>query len=91
MLERVSTGIRGLDKLLGGGFGKGFLVEVAGSAGTYKSTFALQFAVEGVRNNEKVTYISLEEPEESFIRLAEDLNMSKEFSKVDFQNVELDE
>jgi KaiC/GvpD/RAD55 family RecA-like ATPase len=91
MLERVTTGIKGLDKLLGGGFGKGFLVEIAGSAGTYKSTFALQFAIEGIRKKEKVTYISLEEPKESFERLAEDMNASEEFSKIDFQNVEVEE
>lgn len=87
MLERVKTGIGGLDKLLEGGYGKGFLVEVAGSAGTYKSTFALMFAVEGIRNNEKVTYISFEESKESFKQLAEDLNVSAEFAKIDFQNL----
>jgi KaiC/GvpD/RAD55 family RecA-like ATPase len=91
VLERVSTGILGLDKLLGGGFGKGFLIEIAGSAGTYKSTFALQFAVEGIRKKEQVTYISLEEPKESFARLAEDLNASKEFADIDFRTIEIEE
>ncbi|MDE1866026.1 MAG: AAA family ATPase [Candidatus Micrarchaeota archaeon] len=91
MLEKVSTGIPGLDKLLDGGFGKGFLVEIAGSAGTYKSTFAIQFAVEGVRKNEKVTYISLEEPKQSFEQLAEDLHVTKEFSKIDFETMGMDD
>lgn len=90
-MERISTGVHGLDKLLEGGYGKGFLVEVAGSAGTYKSTFALQFAIEGIKMKEAVTYISLEESRESFRQLADDLNVGKEFAKIDFQTIEIND
>lgn len=88
-MDRIKTGIKGLDSLIGGGFEKGTLVEVAGSEGTFKSTFALQFAVEGVKNKEKVTYISLEEPKESFEKTAKDMGFEKEFSKIDLRNIDI--
>jgi len=91
VVERISTGIKGLDELIEKGFEKGSLVEVAGSEGTFKSTFALHFAVEGIRNKEKVTYISLEEPKESFEQSAKNNGVEKEFSKVDFKNIDIND
>lgn len=90
-MERIKTGIQGLDGLLQGGFEKGSLIEIAGSEGTFKSTFALQFAVEGARNKEKVTYISLEEPKESFEQTANDLGFGKDFSKINFKNIDIND
>lgn len=88
-MERIKSGIIGLDKHIGGGFEKGSLIEIAGGEGTFKSTFALQFAVQGIKNNEKVTYISLEEPRESFLKTAKDLGVEKEFEKIDFRNIDI--
>lgn len=57
--------MKGLDKLLEGGFLPGSAVLVTGSAGTGKSTFLLQFMWEGVQNGENCLFITLEEtPEE---------------------------
>lgn len=83
-MERIKSGILGLDKLIEGGFEKGTVVEIAGSEGSFKSIFALQFAVEGIKNNEKVTYISLEEPKESFLENAKAFGWDKDFSKINF-------
>jgi KaiC/GvpD/RAD55 family RecA-like ATPase len=88
-VERIKSGIIGLDKHIGGGFEKGSLIEVAGGEGTFKSTFALHFAIQGIKNNEKVTYISLEEPKESFEKTAKSLGVEKEFEKVDFRNIDI--
>jgi len=90
-MERVKTGIVGLDELIEGGFEKGSLIEVSGGEGTFKSTFALQFAVAGIRNNEKVTYISLEETEESFKETAAALGYANEFAKIDFRNIDIND
>jgi len=43
----VPTGIKQLDNLLNGGFPKGRCILVTGSCGTGKSTFGIQFLVEG--------------------------------------------
>jgi KaiC/GvpD/RAD55 family RecA-like ATPase len=88
-VERIKSGITGLDKHIGGGFEKGSLIEVAGGEGTFKSTFALHFAIQGIKNNEKVTYISLEEPKESFEKTAKDLGIEKEFEKINFINIDI--
>lgn len=83
--ERIKTGIGGLDSLIEGGFERGSLIEIAGSEGTFKSTFALQFAAEGVRNKEKVVYVSMEEQKESFLKTALVFGLEKEFSKINFR------
>lgn len=89
--ERITSGITGLDKVLGGGFLKGSIIDLAGSEGTFKSTFGLQFAVEGIRNKEKVVYVSFEEPKESFKATAEMFGWDKEFEEIDFREIDLDE
>jgi KaiC/GvpD/RAD55 family RecA-like ATPase len=45
--DRSSTGIPGLDDLIEGGIVKGDLIALAGRTGTGKSTFAMQFLVQG--------------------------------------------
>ena len=47
MVDRVRTGVTQLDKMLCGGFISGDAVLVAGSAGTGKTTLALQYIVNG--------------------------------------------
>ncbi len=49
LTERLSTGIEGLDALLGGGLLPGTLTAVVGSTGIGKTQFGLQFAQAGVR------------------------------------------
>ncbi len=90
-MQRIKSGIHGLDEIINGGFEQGSLVEVAGSEGTFKSTFALQYAVEGIRNGETVTYISLEEPKESFLEIAKNFGWENEFSKIDFKNIDIND
>ncbi len=63
-IERVPTGINGFDALVDGGLPKGSLVLLAGGSGTGKTTFGLEFLVQGVRRGEKGVYISLEESTE---------------------------
>ncbi|VVB75009.1 Putative flagella-related protein H [uncultured archaeon] len=59
---RTKTGIQGLDKALNGGFPQGNIVLVSGGAGTGKSTFCLQFLVNGATLfGEKGLYVSTEQ------------------------------
>src|SRR2546429_8139216 len=63
----VLTGIDGLDEMLGRGVPTGHIITVLGSFGTGKTTFALQFLMQGLINGEKAIFISLEEDPESAI------------------------
>lgn len=89
MPERVKTGIKGLDSLIGGGFEKGSVVEVSGGEGSFKSIFGLQFAIEGVKKGEKVMYFSFEEPRKSFEQTAKCFSWYKSFSRIDFRQVDV--
>lgn len=61
MTERTTTGIHGLDDLIGGGFIPGRSILIAGSPGTGKTTFGLQFICEGIKAGENGIVLSLEE------------------------------
>ena len=50
--QRISTGIAGLDDILGGGLDAERLYLVEGEPGTGKTTLALQFLLEGTRRGE---------------------------------------
>lgn len=64
-IQRVKTGISGLDKMLNGGFIRGRNVLLSGPAGTGKTTLAMQFIYNGaVRHNEPGLYVTLEENKE---------------------------
>jgi len=59
--ERLSTGVSGLDDVLGGGVPAGNIYWVEGRTGTGKTTLALQFVLEGARRGEPVLYVSMTE------------------------------
>jgi circadian clock protein KaiC len=57
----ASTGIGGLDAILGGGFPKDHVYLIQGDPGAGKTTLSLQFLLEGVKAGEKALYITLSE------------------------------
>lgn len=59
--QRRCTGIPGLDDILHGGFPAGHLYLIEGDPGTGKTTLALQFLLEGIRQGERVLYVTLSE------------------------------
>ncbi|MBA3045084.1 MAG: KaiC domain-containing protein [Candidatus Thermoplasmatota archaeon] len=65
--EKVSTGIDGLNTMLGGGFPQGQIIALLGSCGTGKTTLSLQFIWTGLQSGEKCIFISLEEGEADII------------------------
>ncbi|MFH1403880.1 MAG: ATPase domain-containing protein [Candidatus Altiarchaeota archaeon] len=60
--EKLNTGIRELDELLGGGIPRGHVVLLSGSCGTGKTILSHQFLFEGAKKGESGLYISLTEP-----------------------------
>ena len=67
-IKRVSTGIPGLDESIEGGIPKGFSIVVTGPPGTGKTTFCMQFLVEGAKNDEKCIFFSFEERVEQLVQ-----------------------
>jgi circadian clock protein KaiC len=59
--ERVSTGVHGLDKMLGGGLPRAGATIVQGGTGTGKTLLALQFLLDGARRGEAGILFTLEE------------------------------
>lgn len=69
-LERISSGIAELDRVLGGGFVPGFYGLIAGEPGSGKSTLTNQLAVAMTKAGQKVAIVSGEESAEQIrIRL----------------------
>ena len=69
--RRLSSGVPGLDEVLGGGFPAGDAVMLAGPAGSGKTTFATQFVADGLRRGEPAVIVVFEEyPEEYLARAA---------------------
>lgn len=70
MLEPISTGNEGLDLILKGGLPPRRLYLLEGAPGSGKTTLALQFLREGVRQGEKALYITLSETQEELSAVA---------------------
>ncbi len=96
--ERLESGIAGLDDLMEGGFPRNFVILVAGSSGTGKTTLCIQYLVEGLKKGEKGLYIGLGEStniiKKSMSRYGIDLDKLAENDQLVFADIpalELDE
>ncbi|WP_287587135.1 ATPase domain-containing protein, partial [Candidatus Borrarchaeum sp.] len=61
-MERLNTGIRGLDQLIDDGIPRSWVILIKGPAGCGKTTFGLQFLCYGAENDEFGIYITIGEP-----------------------------
>lgn len=62
--QRASTGVAGLDQIIGGGFPQHRMYLVEGDPGAGKTTLALQFLLAGAAQGESGVYATLSETEE---------------------------
>ena len=69
-LSRCRMGCAGLDDVLGGGLPSGHFYLLEGEPGTGKTTMALQFVAEGLKNGEKVLYVTLSESKRELLAVA---------------------
>jgi len=60
-MEKVSTGVPGLDDMLKGGLIRGRPYLLSGGPGAGKTILSMQFLLEGVKQKERGLFISLEE------------------------------
>lgn len=75
--DRISTGSKEMDRVLGGGIIKSSLVLVGGDPGIGKSTLLLQVADHVSKNNLKVLYVSGEESGEQIKLRADRLGLGE--------------
>ncbi|WP_287165138.1 DNA repair protein RadA, partial [Clostridium sp.] len=88
--ERLDTGIKELNRVLGGGIVKGSLTLISGSPGIGKSTILLQAANNIATNYGKVLYVSGEESEEQIKMRADRLKViSKDIYILSETNVDI--
>ncbi|MEO7136720.1 MAG: ATPase domain-containing protein [Gemmatimonadales bacterium] len=67
---RLSTGVAGLDEMMGGGIPAGDSLVLAGPTGTGKTTFATQFVAAGLRAGERAVIAVFEEHPEAYLERA---------------------
>lgn len=68
-VERISSGVAGLDEMLGGkGYYRGSSVLVSGRAGTGKSSLGAHFAHAACRRGERCVYFAFEESMSQIVR-----------------------
>jgi circadian clock protein KaiC len=68
--DLVQTGIDTFDDILGGGLPANRVYLLHGTPGSGKTTLALQFLMEGRRQNEKVLYVTLSETKKELMTVA---------------------
>lgn len=66
----VTTGVKGLDDILSGGFPKNRMYLVQGDPGVGKTTLAIQYLLEGRRRGERGLYVTLSETAEELQAVA---------------------
>jgi len=69
--DRASTGVDGLDEILGGGLTRNRVYLLEGTPGTGKTTFALRFLMAGASRGERGLYITLSETAEELQAVVE--------------------
>jgi len=72
-MERIKTGVEGLDQFIEGGFPKKSITLISGPPGGGKSIFCFQFLYEGVKNGEKCLFLTLDKKSEGLIQQAKEL------------------
>ena len=72
-MERIKTGITGLDNIIEGGLPKESITLVSGPPGGGKSIFCFQFLYEGVKNGEKCLFLTLDKKVDGILTQAKEL------------------
>lgn len=83
-IERIKTGVPGLDRLIEGGFVKNSSTLVSGNPGSGKTIFCSQFLWEGLKNGENCMFITFEETPEKIRESAMDFGWN--FKKYEDEN-----
>jgi len=80
-MDKIKTGIMGLDEMLNGGIPKRRHIAVFGGPGTGKTSFSFEYLYHGAKEGQNGLYLTLEESPEDIIE-----NMKNQFS--DFKDID---
>jgi len=80
MMERITTGIKKLDSVMGGGFPDSTVTLLVGGPGTGKTLFSLNFLLEGALKGEKCYHMSFNESKSEILRACKGI---KSLEKID--------
>jgi KaiC/GvpD/RAD55 family RecA-like ATPase len=84
-MERVKSGVKGFDDLIGGGYPKGFAILVSGSPGCGKTIFGLHFLFDGMKKGEKCAYVTYSQSRKDLLDQA--IQFGWDMKGVDFVEV----
>lgn len=73
--NKIKMGVPGLDTILKGGLREKSSIIISGAPGTGKSIFAMQYLIEGAKNNEPGLFILYDSKEEDLLDYAESLGL----------------
>ena len=76
MVDKIRTGVYGLNSIMEGGLNKNSTTVVIGASGAGKTTFALQFVRRGLEEGQEGVFISLDEAQAQIINEAEAMGWS---------------
>lgn len=82
-MDRLHTGIEGLDEMIGGGYPKGRTMLILGTSGSAKTILGISFIHQACKEKRKSLIIATEELPEDIIAQAESVGMSLEKFKSD--------
>ncbi len=95
LVNRVSTGVPGLDALIGGGIPSGSAVLLLGTPGTGKSIFGLQYLYSGAQSGQSGLYVSFEQTPDELRKQALlfgwDFEPLEKISRIAFLRIPVDE
>jgi circadian clock protein KaiC len=92
---RISTGIPGLDELMGGGIGAGEATVVLGPSGVGKTISGLRFTTEGISQGHRCLYVTFQDTADQLVEMAAafgwDLHTAREKAQLVVLHVPLGE
>jgi circadian clock protein KaiC len=77
-IERVNTGIKGLDEMIAEGFWRGSTTLIAGPTGSGKTIIGLHFVREGAANGEESLYVGFQENPTQITRIMQNFGWVSE-------------
>ncbi len=80
--DRLPTGVKGLDKILGGGIPRGYILLISGPSGTCKTLISATISIACARRGERVLYVSFEESEEQVKNILKSLGYDMESDNI---------
>ncbi len=87
---KVTTGLKGMDSVLNGGFPSNTVILVSGGPGTGKTLVALNFLLEGAAKGEKCCYVSLNEDEGELLRACKGIKSLCDVEKYKGKNLAIE-